>query len=178
VSVLAGGLLGAASLLLLAAGAAKAVDSTRTAGALGALGWPSSPLLVRVGAGAEAALGAAGLAVGGAVVAGLVASSFTGFAVFVWVALRSGTPVGTCGCFGRADTPPRPSHVAVDLVLAAGAALAAATHPAPLVDAPAGAWPLAAAIAGASYLALTGRPGPGLHRTPPPEARAAPSPRG
>jgi hypothetical protein len=155
VNTVAGGLLGAAALLLLAAGAAKVVDPTRTSGALAALGWPSSPALVRAGAGAEAALGALGLVVGGAVVAALVAASFAGFAVFVALALRSGTPVGTCGCFGSADTPPRPLHVGVDLLLAAGAALAAATDPAPLVDAPAGAWALAAGVAGAAYAALT-----------------------
>jgi hypothetical protein len=159
VTVAAGALLGAASLLLLAAGAAKVADPTRTAGALAALGWPSSVGVVRVGAGAEAALGALGLAVGGRVVASLVAASFAGFAVFVVAALRSGTPVGTCGCFGRADTAPRVLHVAVDAALAAGAVLAAATEPAPLVDAPAGAWPLAAALAVGAYVALTRPPG-------------------
>lgn len=154
-SVVAGALLGAASLLLLAAGAAKVADPTRTAGALAALGWPSSPWLVRTGAGAEAVLGALGLAVGGAVVAGLVATSFVGFAAFAAAALRSGTPVGTCGCFAREDTPPHPRHVAVDALLAAGVAVASAVDPAPLVDAPAAAWPLAVATAGAAYLALT-----------------------
>jgi hypothetical protein len=155
VSTVASGLLGAASVLLLAAGASKVVDPTRTAGALAALGWPSSPLLVRIGAGAEAALGALGLAVGGPVVGTLVALSFAAFAVFVARALRAGTPVGTCGCFGQADTPPRPLHVAVDLALAAGAAVAAAADPAPLLDAPAAAWALAAVVAAGAYAALT-----------------------
>jgi hypothetical protein len=155
VTIAAGALLGAASVLLLAAGAAKSVDPTRTAGALAVLGWPSSPVLVRGGAGAEAALGALGLAVGGGLVAALVALSYAGFAVFVAVAMRSGTPVGTCGCFGRADTLPRPLHVAVDLLLAAAAAFAAATDPVPLVDAPAAAWPLALLVAGAAYATLT-----------------------
>jgi hypothetical protein len=155
VTVAAAGWLGAASVLLLAAGAGKAVDPTRTAGALAALGWPSSPAVVRAGAVAEAGLGALGLVVGGTVVAALVAVSFAGFTVFVAAALLSGTPVGTCGCFARDDTPPRPLHVAVDALLAGGAALAAATDPVALVDAPAAAWPLAALVAVAAYAALT-----------------------
>jgi hypothetical protein len=159
VSTLAAGVLGAGALLLLAAGAGKVADPTRTAGALAALGWPSSPLVVRFGAGAEAALGALGLAVGSPIVAALVGLSFAGFAVFVALALRSGTPVGTCGCFGRADTPPRPLHIAVDLTLAAAVGIAAATDPTPLVDAPARAWVLAVAVAGASYVALTRQTG-------------------
>jgi methylamine utilization protein MauE len=106
VTVVAAAALGAASLLLLAAGGAKAADPTRTAGALATLGWGVPAAAVRVGAVAEALLGALGLVVGGPVVAALVALSFAGFAVFVGLALASGTPVGTCGCFGRADAPP------------------------------------------------------------------------
>lgn len=159
-TVVAASLLGAASALLLFAGAAKAVDPTRTTGALAALGWPYSPVLVRAGAVGEAGLGALGLAVGGPAVAALVAASFAGFAAFVALALRSGTPVGTCGCFAQEDTPPRPLHVAVDLALAAGAVFAAVADPVPLVDAPAAAWPLAALVAGGAYVALTLRPRP------------------
>jgi hypothetical protein len=151
-------LLGAASLLLLAAGGAKAVDPTRTAGALAALGWRVPPAGVRAGAVVEAVLGALGLVVGGPVVAVLVALSFAGFAAFVAVALASGTPVGTCGCFGRADTPPHRSHVVVDALLAAGALVAAAVDPTPLVDAPLLTWPLAGALAAAAYVALTRGP--------------------
>ena len=157
-SVLAPGLLGAASLLLLVAGAAKTADPSRTAGALSALGWPSSTAAVRAGAVAEAALGALGLLVGGAVVALLVAASFAGFALFVAAALRSGTPVGSCGCFAREDTPPHPRQVAVDVGLAAGAVVAAVTAPDALVDAPAASWALAAALAAAAYVALTASP--------------------
>jgi hypothetical protein len=155
-------LLGAGGLLLLAAGAAKVADPTRTVGALRALGWPSSPGLVRVGAGVEAVVGAAALVVGGPVVAVLVAGSYVGFAAFVAAALRAGTPVGSCGCFGRADTPPRPRHVAVDLGLAAGAGLAAAAGGAggaggggeALVGAGLGAVVVAVVVAGAAYVAL------------------------
>ena len=37
------------------------------------------------------------------------------------LALRSGSPISSCGCFGKVDTPPSPVHVVIDL-LAAGVA--------------------------------------------------------
>jgi len=43
-------LVGGAALLLLAAGALKVADPTRTVGALAARGWSVRPLLVRAGA--------------------------------------------------------------------------------------------------------------------------------
>jgi hypothetical protein len=48
----------------------------------------------------------------------LVALSYLAFAAFVVAALRRGTMVGSCGCFGREDTPPHVSHVVLNLVLA------------------------------------------------------------
>lgn len=143
--------------MLVAAGAAKVVDPSRTAGALAALGWPSSPVLVRVGAAAELLLGTATLVVGGRVLAMLVAASYLGFALFVMAALRSGTPLGTCGCFGQADTPPRPHHVVFDAALAAGAVLAAWADAGPLADASWPAWLLAAGLAALAYVGLTSR---------------------
>ena len=152
-------LLGAPALLLLAAGAAKVADPTRTIGALRALGWPSAPALVRAGAGAEALLGAAGLVVGGPAVAVLTAASYVAFAGFVAAALRSATPVGTCGCFGRLDTPPRPVHVAVDAALALAALVSLADGgPALLADGSLLAVVVALAGAGLAYALLT-RPG-------------------
>jgi Methylamine utilisation protein MauE len=136
-------LLAVAGLLLLGAGAAKVVEPRRTVGALRALGWPSSPRLVRAGAVAEALLGAAALVVGGPVVGVLVAASYVGFAVFVAAALRSGTPIGSCGCFGEADTPPRLGHVGTNLALAAGG-LAALGDAVPIVEEP---WLVVPAIA-------------------------------
>jgi hypothetical protein len=120
--------------LLVVAGAAKAVDPANTVGALRALGLPGSDGLVRAGAVAEAALGAAALVAGGPVWWALVAASYLAFAGFVVAALRAGTMVGTCGCFGHEDTPPHPVHVVLDAVLA-GVALAAAVQGlAPLAD--------------------------------------------
>ena len=147
--------LGAAALLLLAAGAAKVADPTTTAGALAALGWPSSPGLVRTGAAGEALLGAAALVVGGPVLAALVAASYLGFVAFVVAALRAGTPLSSCGCFGRADTPPHPGHVVVDAALAAGALAAAIAGADPVADAGLPEVAVAVALAAAAYAALT-----------------------
>ncbi|HLT70461.1 MAG TPA: MauE/DoxX family redox-associated membrane protein [Acidimicrobiales bacterium] len=113
--------------LLVVAGALKVVDPEMTVGALRALGLPSSPSLVRAGAAAEAALGVAALAVGGPVLWGLVATSYLAFGAFVAAARRAGTMVGSCGCFGREETPPHPVHIALDLVLTAAAVAVAAT---------------------------------------------------
>lgn len=116
-----------ASALLVLAGAQKLLDPTMTVGALRALGLPSSPFLVRAGSAAEVALGAAAIGVGGAVLWWQIALSYTVFAAFVVAALRKGTMLGSCGCFGREDTPPHGSHVVLDLLLAATAVWAALT---------------------------------------------------
>jgi len=123
-----------AAALLAVAGALKVVDPEMTVGALRGLRLPSSPLAVRAGAAAELALGAAAIAVGGPALWWAVAASYVAFAAFVVAALRAGTMVGSCGCFGREETPPHPVHVALDLGLAALAAAMAVTHPvAPIV---------------------------------------------
>ena len=146
---------GAGALLLVAAGAAKVADPTRTAGALAAIGWPSSPVLVRLGAAVELALGTTMIVIGGPALAMLVAASFLGFAVFVLIALRSRTPIGTCGCFGRADTPPRPSHIIVVVALAAAATVGAVADAPALAEASWAAWAIAALIAATAYATLT-----------------------
>lgn len=121
--------------LLALAGAQKLVDPTMTVGALRALGLPSRPLLVRTGSVAELALGVAAIAVGGAVLWWLVAASYAAFAGFVVAALRAGTPIGSCGCFGREETPPHASHVVLNVVLAALAGATAVSAPGSPVDA-------------------------------------------
>ncbi len=111
--------------LLALAGAQKVLDPTMTVGALRALELPASPALVRFGAAAELVLGVLAIGVGGAVVWALVAVSYLAFGAFVLAALRRGTMIGSCGCFGREDTPPHWSHVALNVVLA-GVAVALA----------------------------------------------------
>ncbi|HVX23471.1 MAG TPA: MauE/DoxX family redox-associated membrane protein [Acidimicrobiales bacterium] len=115
----------AACALLVVAGVGKAArpgDTARAAAHVVGGGATGLAWVVRIGAGAEAALGVAGLVVADPVVAAMVAASYAGFAGFVVLALRRGGPLATCGCFGRPDTPPTVLHVVVDLGLAAAAA--------------------------------------------------------
>jgi hypothetical protein len=128
VPALTGPALVAAALLALA-GAQKLIDPTMTVGALRAMRLPSSPLLVRLGSGAELALGVTAIAAGGALLWALLAASYLAFAVFVLAAMRKGTAIGSCGCFGRDDTPPHWIHVALDLLLAGVAVAVALVSP-------------------------------------------------
>jgi len=123
------------ALLLALAGAQKLIDPTMTVGALHALRLPSSPLLVRVGSAAELALGIAAVVVGGAALWWAVAASYLAFGAFVVAALRHGTMIGSCGCFGREETPPHWSHVALDAGLAGVAVLTAQRSPGSPLDA-------------------------------------------
>jgi hypothetical protein len=109
----------AAAAVLAIAGAAKLLDPTMTVGALRVMGLPSAPWLVRIGSAAELALGVVAVVVGGAVLWGLVAVSYLAFAAFVIAALASGRPIGSCGCFGRDDTPPTWWHVVLNVAAAA-----------------------------------------------------------
>jgi hypothetical protein len=152
-------LVAGAALLLLAAGATKVADPSRTTGALAALGWPSSRALVRGAAAGEAVVGAATLIVGGRLLSGLVAVSYAGFAVFVLTALRSGAPIGTCGCFGRPDTRPTARHVAVDAGLAATATVGAVVGVEPLTEATLAVILGSITVALAAYALLTHRSG-------------------
>lgn len=143
-----------AALLLAFAGAAKAIDPVMTVGALRALGLPSSRTWVRLGAAAELLVGLLAAAVGWAWVWWLVAASYLAFAAFVVAALRAGTMVGSCGCFGREDTPPHPIHVVVDVALAATAAAAAVVGVGAPLDAIADAPGKGSVVAGLSVLSV------------------------
>ena len=143
-----------AAALLALAGAQKLLDPTMTVGALRSLRLPASSLLVRVGSAAELALGIAAITVGGTIVWGLVALSYLAFAAFVLAALRSGTMIGSCGCFGRDETPPHPLHLVLDLGLAAVAGAMAVTDPTPPLEALADHPADAVAIVAAAVLAL------------------------
>jgi hypothetical protein len=143
-----------AALLLVFAGAMKTVDPAMTAGALRALGLPSSKILVRLGAAAELLVGLLAVTVGWAAVWWLVATSYLAFAAFVVAALRAGTMLGSCGCLGREDTPPHPLHVVIDVALAATAAAAAVRDVGAPLDAIADAPGEGLVVAGLSVLAL------------------------
>ncbi len=133
----------AACALLAAAGLAKAVRPADTALALGTLVGPGARTgggerpsrsarlrrVVRLGAGAEAALGVAGLVLPRAGVAAGVAASYAGFCVFVLYARRRGGVLATCGCFGSLDTPPTGLHALLDAFFALAAAWVALRAP-------------------------------------------------
>jgi hypothetical protein len=110
-----------AALLLVVAGVLKAFDPATTAGALRRAGVPAPGTAVRAGGVVEVVIGVVAIATGGTVAALLVAVSYTAFTGFVVMALARGIPVGSCGCFGKVDTPPSIVHVVVN----AGAILAA-----------------------------------------------------
>lgn len=55
-----------------------------------------------------------------------VAAAYAAFTIFILWALRDGGIVGSCGCFGREDTPPTPGHAAFNAAAAAIAGLAIA----------------------------------------------------
>jgi hypothetical protein len=143
-----------AAVLLALAGAQKLLDPTMTVGALRALRLPASPLLVRAGSAAELVLGTAAVAVGRSVLWGLVAASYLAFGAFVVAALRQGTMIGSCGCFGREETPPHVSHVALNLGLAAIAAATAVRSPGSVLEALAGEPGTAAGVVALSAVAL------------------------
>lgn len=154
-----------AAALLALAGAQKLLDPSMAVGALRALGLPSSPALVRAGSLAELLVALAAVVVGGAPAWVLVGASYLAFLLFVRAALRRGTPIGSCGCFGRADTAPHEVHLALNGILAASALAAAATlDRAPvdsMADNPRGAvliGLMAAAAATVAYLAYTQAP--------------------
>lgn len=114
------------TLLLAAAGAMKVHDPAATVGALRALGLPVPPLAVRVGGAIEAVIGIAALITGGPALAVLVALSYLAFTVFVVTARARRLPIGSCGCFGKVDTPPTRVHIVLNvaaMVVAIGAAV-------------------------------------------------------
>ena len=110
-----------ATLLLVAAGVSKAIDPTMTVGALRGAGVRVPGAVVRAVGVLEALVATAAAITGAAVLAVVVGLSYVAFTLFVGVALGRRLPIGTCGCFGRVDTPPSLLHVAVNLGAAASA---------------------------------------------------------
>lgn len=117
-----------AVVLLTLGGVLKAVRPHDTAVALRVAGVRAGDHAVRLVAAAEAALGVTALVAFGAVPAALVATSYLVFLAFVMLALARRLPIASCGCFGKADTPPSLVHAGVN-GMAAAAALAMALDP-------------------------------------------------
>jgi hypothetical protein len=130
--LLAGPFLATAGLLV-AAGLPKVRDPLPLVRALRAAGLPGHRTAVRGFALGEVALGAWALVAPGRVVAALVAAAYLLFTAFVGLVLARGGILGSCGCFGKPDTPATRTHLVLT-ASAAGVALAVA------LDAPAGAW--------------------------------------
>ena len=112
-----------AAVLVAVGGVSKLMAPASTAAALRGVGVPAGDLAARGLGAIEVVVGASALAVGGRLSAIVLAFTYLGFAAFVEVALRGGQ--GSCGCFGRDDTPPTRLHTVVNLV-AVGVASAAA----------------------------------------------------
>jgi len=155
----------AAALLLAAAGALKAFDPTNTVGALRALGVGVPRPVVRGGGAIELIIGMWAVVTGAVVAALLVAASYLLFSVFVLVALRRQVPIGSCGCFGKVDTPPSRVHLVVNGGAVAVALAVAVGGPVPLVDVladqPAAGVPFVIftlTAVGGAFLALTALP--------------------
>lgn len=119
--------------LLIISGGSKLIDPAPTAGALRAAGLPAPLPLVYAIAVAEIVAALTGTLIGGwACIA--VAILYLGFALFVIFALARNIPIASCGCFGRADTPPTRSHVVFNLVSAGVASWLAAVGTAAPID--------------------------------------------
>lgn len=133
-SLVGGPYLAAAGLLVLA-GVPKLADPMPLVRALRSARLPSpatlpaSRALVRALAALEVLVGAAALVAPGRVTAAAVALSYLVFSAFVVLVLRRGGVLGSCGCFGRPDTPPTVAHLGVTLLLAVAAAALAAVPP-------------------------------------------------
>ena len=110
-------------LLLVLAGAQSSLDPTMTVGALRALRLPSSPLARtdRLGSRARHS-GSRRSSSAAATLWWAVAAARRRSGRSRAAALRQGTLIGTCGCFGREETPPHWSHLVLDAGLAGVAA--------------------------------------------------------
>lgn len=134
-----------AAALLVVGGCAKTARPHDTATAIRTMGFPIGPTSVRVGGVVEVVIGMFAIVVGSRTSAVLVASSYLVFAAFVGVALLRASPIATCGCFGKADTPPSWVHVGINVaafvaaaavVAEPGVALADVLGPQPLAGVP------------------------------------------
>jgi hypothetical protein len=142
---MATGLFLAAAALLVVAGAQKVLDPLPLVRAFRSTGLKVPALAVRVIAAGEVVIGIGSVIVGNGMA---VALSYLAFTAFVITARVRGGVLASCGCFGKADTPPTWLHAAVTTGLAFGSlpGRSAAVDLALLVS--------AAAVAATAYLAM------------------------
>ena len=123
----------AAAGLLVVAGVPKVVDPLPLVRALRGAGLPVHRQVVRGFAILEVVLGGWALVAPGRYAAGLVAAAYLGFTAFVARVLTRGGVLGSCGCFGKPDTPATRTHLVLTALAALTAILVA-------VDPPTGGW--------------------------------------
>src|SRR3954451_7226822 len=126
--LVAGPFLAAAGLLVLA-GVPKVVDPVPLVRAMRGAGLPVGRHLVRAFAVAEVALGGWALLNPGRYAAALVAAAYLAFTAFVARVLTRGGVLGSCGCFGKPDTPATRTHLVLTALAALTAVLVALDPP-------------------------------------------------
>ncbi len=108
----------AAAGLLVVAGLPKLRDPLPLVRALRGAGIPAGRTLVRVFAVAEVVVGTWAVLAPGRLSAALVGVAYLVFTAFVSRVLARGGVLGSCGCFGKADTPATRAHLALTGVAA------------------------------------------------------------
>ena len=104
--------------VLIISGGTKLVDPDPTAGAMSTARLPASRVIVYSLAIWEIAAGAVATVIGGRLGGTVIFVTYAGFTLFIVHALRNKLPIQSCGCFGRADTPPSVLHLGVNVVAA------------------------------------------------------------
>jgi hypothetical protein len=135
----------AAAALLVLAGCQKVIDPLPLVRAFRSTGVRVPPAAVRLLAAGEVVLGIGSVVVGNGIAVALSYFAFTGFVI---IAKAKGGVLASCGCFGRADTPPTWVHAAITTALAV-ASLPGRTAAVDLALVVA-----AAAVAATAYLAM------------------------
>ena len=129
---LAGPFLAVAGLLVVA-GVPKVLDPLPLVRALRSAGFPLRPgpgtLVVRGFAVVEVVVGSWAVIAPGRVNAAVVAAAYLLFTGFVARVLTSGGVLGSCGCFGKPDTPATRTHLALTALAALVAAALAMDPP-------------------------------------------------
>ncbi len=110
--------------VLILAGVAKSVRPSATAASLRELSIPSPLNSARILGVLEVLLGIGAIATGRPILWAGVGVSYTAFSLFVLWALGDKNRIGSCGCFGREDTPATIGHFVFNAVAAAIAFLA------------------------------------------------------
>jgi hypothetical protein len=138
----------AAAVLLAVAGVPKVRDPGDLVRAVRSVGLPFGRSAVRAFAGVEVVVAVVALVAPSRLSAGALALMYAGFTAFVVLALRRGGVLSSCGCFGRADTPPTRAHALVTAAAAVVGLLVALDPPG------AGAWSVPAQSGAGAVLGL------------------------